>query len=762
MLDRIQRITSVGLFHDINPNGISFKKTSLIYGDNGRGKSTLASIMRSYTNSAPAILLRRKTLNSVLSQIVDLQFTGGRRAKFENDAWNTKFSDFHVFDLDFIDTNVYSGGEIRPGHRQKLLSFALGHSAVNARAEFDTSNSAAAECTRLKREAEAKLTGYRGQATLSQYIRLRNEDNIDDLIAANVAEQGKSQQIDLIKRKNKLKKLTEFSSNFDSFFNIMYKTVEKIDENAGAIVREHFQHFPADGSEKWISEGQRFIHDNTCPFCSQNVEGISLINAYKNYFNVEYSNFISEIASLENKRVSLLSKFNLPAIEQEYVNITDGINSWSEFLPLNISSPNFERLKELKSNLEGLLTECVQFKSSNPLLKLDVKYEESVKAIINEMAQCVIEFNTLVDGLNNQIDEYQLSLENINTHALIQENARLSTIKIRHSKAVQDLIDEYTIAKANETAAIATKTAKREALNTIMQTTLGRYESAINELLLKFGAAFTIEEISYNYLGNGEPRTEYGLKLRGSEITLQGEDAGFKTCLSEGDKRTLAFAFFIAVISEDENLNDKIVLIDDPMCSFDTHRKQQTITELRLLNEKCKQLIILAHDAYFIKSLRDEFLRRGVDVNALSLIKVVHAQGQFSNLMALNLEAECESPYYKNHRLVSGYLNGEQFNPQDVAIAIRPLLEGYLHRRFPGHISPGKLFGEIIQLILSAEVNTPLHNALSITDELNQINSYAGRFHHDTNPNAANEPVMHGEMSAFCSRALNIVYRGSI
>ena len=93
------------------------------------------------------------------------------------------------------------------------------------------------------------------------------------------------------------------------------------------------------------------------------------------------------------------------------------------------------------------------------ILKLDVKYEESVKAIINEMAQCVIEFNTLVDGLNNQIDEYQLSLENINTHALTQENARLSTIKIRHSKAVQDLIDEYTIAKANETAAIATKTA---------------------------------------------------------------------------------------------------------------------------------------------------------------------------------------------------------------------------------------------------------------------------------------------------------------
>lgn len=762
MLDRIQRITSVGLFNDISPVGITFKKISLIYGDNGRGKSTFASIMRSYTNSAPAILVKRKTLNSALAQTVDLQFTGGRRAKFENDVWNTKFSDFHVFDLDFIETNVYSGGEIKPGNRQKLLSFALGQSAVTARTEFDLSNSAVSECTRLKREVEAKLTGHRGQLTLAQYIRIKNLDNIDDLIAANVAEQGKFQRIELIKKKNKLKKLTEFNVSSDSFFRVMYKTVKQIDESSGSIVKEHFQHLPADGSEKWISEGQKFIQEDNCPFCAQSIEGISLIEAYKNYFNVEYSNFISEIASLDDKKVSLLSEFNLPAIVQEHVNITDGIQSWSEFLQLNVSAPDFERLAELKGDLDNLLTECVHAKSSNPLLKLDAQYEESAKAIMNEMAQCLSDFNNLIDGLNDRIDEYKLRLESINIETITQEFNKLNIIKVRYSKAVQDLIDEYNIARVNETAANVTKTAKREALNTIMQTTLGRYELAINRLLLKFGASFTIEEISYNYLGNGEPRTEYGLKLRGSDITLQGEDAGFKTCLSEGDKRTLAFAFFIAVISEDENLDNKIVLIDDPMCSFDTHRKQQTITELKILNEKCKQLIILAHDAFFIKSLRDEFLKRGVDINALSLIKVVHTQGQFSNLIALNLEVECESPYYKNHRLVSGYLNGEQFNEKDVAIAIRPLLEGYLHRRFPGHISPGKLFGEIIQLILAAEVNTPLNNALSITDELNQINSYAGRFHHDTNPNAANEPVVHGELSAFCTRALNIVYRGSI
>lgn len=758
MLDRIQKITSVGLFNDISPVGISFKKTSLIYGDNGRGKSTLASIMRSYTSSAPQILINRKTLDTTLAQMVDLQFSGGRRAKFENDVWGAKFSDFHVFDLDFIDTNVYSGGEIRPGHRQKLLTFALGQSAVTAKSEFDVASENVTNCTKLKREVEAKLTGYRGQTTLSQYIRLGNLDNIDELIATNVAEQSKSQRIDLIKGKNKLKKLTELTISTEDFFKIMYKTVEKIDEKAGEIVKAHFQHFTVEGSEKWISEGQKFLTDDTCPFCEQSVDGIDLINAYKNYFNEEYSGFISEIASLDGRKVSLLSKFNLPAITQEYVNVTDGIQSWSEFLQLDITSPNFERLSELKGEIDNILTECVKIKSSSPLLRLDDKYEQALKLSIDEMCQCIIDFNVSIDSLNRKIEDYQSGLENINAQTLTQEHARLNAIKVRNTTAVQDLIDEYKTAKANETAAATIKTAKRDALDTIMQTTLGRYESSINSLLLKFGAAFTIEQISFNYLGNGEPRTEYGLRLRGNEITLQGENAGFKTCLSEGDKRTLAFAFFIAVISEDDKLADKIVLIDDPMCSFDTHRKQQTITELKIINEKCKQLIVLAHDAFFIKSLRDEFLRRGVDINAMSLIKVVHTQGQFSGLMTLDLDVECESPYYKNHRLVSGYINGQQFNEKDVAIAIRPLLEGYLHRRFPGHISPGKLFGDIVQLISTAPTGSPLHNALPITNELNEINSFAGKFHHDTNPNAANESVSSGELASYCRRALNILY----
>ncbi|MGP4191524.1 hypothetical protein [Escherichia coli] len=56
MLERIHQITSVGLFQDIRPAGMSFKKMTFVYADNGRGKSTLASILRSYTELNPDIV----------------------------------------------------------------------------------------------------------------------------------------------------------------------------------------------------------------------------------------------------------------------------------------------------------------------------------------------------------------------------------------------------------------------------------------------------------------------------------------------------------------------------------------------------------------------------------------------------------------------------------------------------------------------------------------------------------------------------------
>lgn len=103
---------------------------------------------------------------------------------------------------------------------------------------------------------------------------------------------------------------------------------------------------------------------------------------------------------------------------------------------------------------------------------------------------------------------------------------------------------------------------------------------------------------------------------------------------------------------------------------------------------------------------------------------------------------------------------GNSQSSMEIAQSIRPMLEGYLHRRFPGLINSGILFGQIVELINNAQQPNPLAHAQNITNELNEINRYAGQFHHDTNPAADQVHVIDGELLGFVERAIILVYAG--
>ena len=96
-----------------------------------------------------------------------------------------------------------------------------------------------------------------------------------------------------------------------------------------------------------------------------------------------------------------------------------------------------------------------------------------------------------------------------------------------------------------------------------------------------------------------------------------------------------------------------------------------------------------------------------------------------------------------------------------VAKAIRPMLEGYLHRRFPGLLAKDLMFGQVVVHIRDAIVPSPLAYAKNLVDELNEINDYAGQFHHDTNPDPDAVVVTAAELKTFVNRALAVVHKGA-
>ena len=229
--------------------------------------------------------------------------------------------------------------------------------------------------------------------------------------------------------------------------------------------------------------------------------------------------------------------------------------------------------------------------------------------------------------------------------------------------------------------------------------------------------------------------------------------------LSEGDKRTLAFAFFIASTMADPKLATRIVVIDDPMCSLDVNRKHHTRTILKKIHATAKQLFVLAHDIYFIRDLRD-VLHKEDKATLIASFQLNLAANEYTGFASLDIDKECESAYFQHHRLLNDFASGKGGDIRSVAKAIRPMLEGYLHRRFPGLVPKELLFGQVVILIRDALSPNPLCHAHDLVGELNEINEYAGQFHHDTNPSADTIVVTASELKTFVNRAVNLVHKG--
>lgn len=85
----------------------------------------------------------------------------------------------------------------------------------------------------------------------------------------------------------------------------------------------------------------------------------------------------------------------------------------------------------------------------------------------------------------------------------------------------------------------------------------------------------------------------------------------FKNTLSESDRRSLAFAFFLSKLHNEPDLDQRIIVLDDPFSSFDENRKQKTTQLLRNIKsidgKKPRQVIILTHEASFLVMAVAEF-----------------------------------------------------------------------------------------------------------------------------------------------------------
>ncbi len=759
MLEKILQVKGVGLFHDVNGASHKLQKASIIYADNGRGKSTLVSLFRSCYAGNPKLLLTRRTIKGNQEPEVDLLFSNGQRSKFKNGCWDVKHPELLVFDADFVEQNVYAGGQVTTDQRKNLLEFVLGENAVVAKKEYDEADLNVKTAAGVVSETTSQLSDIHKGLTLTQFQNIAEASGADDQITALNKNITKAQNIDSIKSKPLPLQLVKPTLNIELFFDILDKSLDDIDKDAEQQVKNHLNIHNKPQLEKWISDGHAYGEEENCLFCNQPLKEVELIQAYRSYFNHDYKKLKSDVARLTGLINEICSTNKIIyELKSRFEAAIACIHDWQKDIEIKIATPIFDEnaVRDALANIQSLLKQLKQSKEVK-LLEV-VGSEEDKKEILKEwqtILDIVVAGNKSISSATEVIIDYKANLTKLNIEDLRQKVHNLEMAKKRYRPDTIELLAQLKKEVAQEKNVRAEKKIKKGELDEIVKATLDRYKDHINDLLRGFGTQFCIPNIDFNYLGS--LRSDYTLNMYGENIALSGGTPDFKTSLSEGDKRALAFAFFIASAKSDPDLDKKIIVIDDPMCSLDLKRKRQTCIVLKQLHDNCKQMIVLAHDIYFLKDFLD--VLRKEPPNNIRCLKLKAVNDRYSDLSEIDIKRECESEYFKHHRTLRKYMAGKEISSMEVAFSIRLVLEGYLHSRFPNLIGDNILFGDMITKINRAEPPDPLANARKITNELNEINNYAGPFHHSESHQSQ---IDDEELRAFVKRTLAVVYAGEV
>lgn len=759
MINKIIKILNIGRFTNYQAEGnTTFKKLNIIYGENGRGKTTLSAIFRSFKYKDPIYIKERVTLGSKDNPYVQIS-TDERNATFTNNSWDIGYPDMEIFDSIFVNENIYSGEYVGHDHKKNLYRFVVGEEGVKLALKVDTLDEEVRNINAEinKKELEIQKFIFGSFISINDFITLPNQKDIDKDI------KNKEEEVEILKKsssiisKSDLEKVILPTLPLEEVKNLLLKTIEDISDDAEEKTKKHIiNHLNYEG-EKWIQRGLNYLaDDNICPFCGQECSHAELILSYKGYFNAEYKQHKSDITIFTTRIMGLFSESALIYVQRNYDTNKGLYDFWKEYTKIKLEDLSFEELQTVWQELRQNLREHLEGKSLAPLEKLNI--EKSLQEALEKYKSIglkIEKYNESVEKINNEIASKKLSAGGGNFFSANQELERCKNIKIRYSEQADKSCKSYNELINKKKQLTKEKNELKEKLNLYTQDVFKKYEENINKYLKKFGAGFEIVEIETMYPG-GKPISSYCIKINEVSVGLgdsrvYGEPC-FRNILSQGDKNSLAYSFFLAKLDQDSNIDKKTIIFDDPISSLDSFRKTCTEQEINRIGEKSKQCIVMSHDKYFLRAIWNN-CNQG-DANSLQILRTSGG----SKIKEWDVVFETLGEYFQDYYDLINYIGGNTVKDlRSIARSIRPILEGYYRIKCPDNFGPTEWLGDLIKKINEASNSDPLCQLKSDLQELEEINNYSKKYHHKFNPSTDTEPVSDAELKPFAERTLKLI-----
>ena len=725
MITKILALKNIGPFENWEwPQGKDAEvlpplgRVTVITGENGKGKTTIAAVLRSIQDDdAKPVLERRRACpgDSYENFLAKIEHESGKATLVGDTGWNGPRPTLFVFDDTFVSRNVYEGLSVGAEQREALHKLIVGEAGVQEAEKVEALAKAVSDLKKHEKLLEAKLSNSLRHLTLDRILEESPPGDIESKLGEVARDLQSAAQVAAIQALPDFIRIPLLPIvPIDAVQNLLATPIEQIAEAAQKRVLEHLEGLGS-GSVGWIQAGLDLVgnpHQVRCPFCAQALaeSATSLIAAYRAHFNNEYEALQRQCDQVARQIGAQIPEFLAATLSTARQRLSEAQLQWLVHipnLPELVDLPNLDAVAAVRF---GLLN-AIEAKRSAPLAVLALD-EATTTAISgwNRIADDLNRINSVVDELRRQTQAFRSASGCLDESNLRRHQAELEDWKASEHPDFRKDLSDYKDVRDTIKATGQDLDWGKTALQEYQDLQFPKFRDAINGRLNAFGATFSLVEVSKTKgTKGGERRVDYVLRAASTSVKVSSTPAAgaprFGSLLSAGDRRTLAFACFITML-EGKPLDGATIVCDDPTTSLDLDRRSRTVTELIALAKRGAQLVILSHFEPLLQDLENRVSRLSAadqsDQVNFSCLRIVGANHQ-SRLCAHQLDRR--TPLAKHRYAIQAFVAGNSTDRQGIPNQCRKLLEGIVQTCFPEHYLPGaclKEFCERVQPLLEA------------------------------------------------------------
>lgn len=377
-------------------------------------------------------------------------------------------------------------------------------------------------------------------------------------------------------------------TSIDTLFNF------DIEKEAGEVSKKVKMHILRVG-EQFLKDGRSIIKDKNieiCPFCTQEITN-NILTEYTNYFNDAVDKFdmltAKIIKDLETDRATFSS---------EKASILNGFDKFKPFLE-SVFDENKNNLSIAIGNIQNKINELEKL----ILQKKGINGKDEHNLLIGEITTLFTEIDIIIKLTSEILEDKKTQAAN-----LAKIKLELKTIKVLKGKK-----DSFELQKAKYENLRAIESLKIELAD--VKRTIASSEIQLQEIQSKRRPDILVinSYLEALNLSKYSIDQDYHITINSSIV----ENENLRIVLSEGEKTTITFAYFLARLKlyyDKSTLKDLVIVIDDPISSLDESRIYNTSylvakINIEIANEILKdnkdkaQVFVFTHSHIFMTNI---------------------------------------------------------------------------------------------------------------------------------------------------------------